>query len=82
MPSNLLRFGLSKGTFDDELLLDRLVVVAAVVTDMEAVVVATLPNMVVVVVVIFSEVDSDGGCSALRFRLAKFHLATVLWFSG
>ena len=81
MPSNLLRFGLSKGTFDDELLLDRLVVVAAVVTDMEAVVVATLPNMVVVVV-IFNEVDSDGGCSALRFRLARFHLATVLWFSG
>ena len=80
MPSNLLRFGLSKGTFDDELLLDRLVVVAAVVTDMEAVVVATLPNMVVVV--IFSEADSDGGCSALRFRLARFHLATVLWFSG
>ena len=80
MPSNLLLFGLSKGTFDDELLLDMLVVVAAVVTDMEAVVVATLPNMVVVVVVIFSEVD--GGCSALRFRLARFHLATVLWFSG
>ena len=78
MPSNLLLFGLSKGTFDDELLLDRLVVVAAVVTDIEAVVVATLPNMVVVV--IFSEVD--GGCSALRFRLARFHLATVLWFSG
>jgi len=52
-----------------------------VVTDIEeAVVVATLPNMVVVVVVIFSEVD--GGCSALRFRLARFHLATVLWFSG
>jgi len=81
VPSNLLLFGLSKGTFDDELLLDMLVVVAAVVTDMEAVVVATLPNMVVVVV-IFSEVDSDGGCSALRFRLARFHLATVLWFSG
>ena len=58
-----------------------LVVVAAVVTDMEAVVVATLPNMVVVVV-IFREVDSGGGCSALRFRLARFHLATVLWFSG
>ena len=80
MPSNLLLFGLSKGTFDDELLLDMLVVVAAVVTDMEAVVVATLPNMVVVV--IFREVDSGGGCSALRFRLARFHLATVLWFSG
>ena len=54
--------------------------VAAVVTDMEAVVVATLPNTVVVV--IFSEADSGAWWSALRFRLARFHLATVLWFSG